>query len=242
MDKFETGPLLILLGARFAKKEPVFANSRSVTSSQNTPHPRLDEIVARHLRETYRRRPSDGGRGAFAAISDRLAAANGAFVLDAGCGTGQSTFELARRFPTQLVIGVDKSTARLAAAQRAVAAGDAPANALLLHCELVDFWQLAAAAELRCSKQFLFYPNPWPKPEQVMRRWHAHPVLPALLALGGAIELRTNWRVYAKEFARTLMLAGRDARIEVCAPTESLTPFERKYMASAHALWRVVSA
>gem|GEM_PF-187716 len=216
------------------------ATSRIVTSSQLAPHPRLAEIVARHLREPYRREPSAAGRAAFATVVDRLAASNGSFILDAGCGTGLGTFALARAFPDALVIGVDKSAARLATAQRVVC--DAPANTLLLRCDLVDFWQLAAAAQLRCRAQFVLYPNPWPKPEHVMRRWHAHPVLPALLELGGTITLRTNWRVHADEFAQALRQAGWSAQCETFSPGAPLTAFERKYAASGQALWRCVAA
>ena len=131
--------------------------------------------------------------------------------------------------------------ARLAVGQHEIDAGTAPGNAILLRCELVDFWQLAAAAGLRCERQYLLYPNPWPKPDQFMRRWHAHPVLPSLLALGGAIELRTNWRVYAEEFAEALRLAGREACVEEFVADDPLTPFERKYADSGHALWRCVA-
>ena len=214
------------------------ANSRPIRSRQTGPHPRLREIVARHLNDVYRRCPGESGRRAFAVVADRLAA--DAFVLDAGCGTGASTFALASRHPNRLVLGVDKSAARLAIGQREIDSGTAPGNAILLRCELVDFWQLAAATGLRCERQYLLYPNPWPKPDQVMRRWHAHPVLPALLALGGAIELRTNWRVYAEEFAEALRLARRETHLEEFAADELLTPFERKYADSRHALWRCV--
>jgi tRNA G46 methylase TrmB len=106
----------------------------------------------------------------------------------------------------------------------------------------VDFWQLAAESALCCKRQLLLYPNPWPKPEHLKRRWHAHPVLPAILALGGVIELRTNWRVYAEEFAEALRLAGVEARCEKFAVDEApLTPFERKYAASGHDLWRCLA-
>ena len=135
---------------------------------------------------------------------------------------------------------VDKSAARLAIGRREIDQGTAPGNAVLMRCELVDFWQLAAAAGLRCERQYLLYPNPWPKPDQFMRRWHAHPVLPALIALGGRIELRTNWRVYAGEFAEALRLAGHEARLEEFVADDPLTPFERKYTASGHVLWRCV--
>jgi len=215
------------------------ANSRPIRSRQTGPHPRLREIVTRHLDDDFRRCPGENGRRAFADVADRLAA--DAFVLDAGCGTGASTFVLASRHPNRLVLGIDKSAARLAVGRREIASGAAPGNAVLLRCELVDFWQLAAAAGLRCERQYLLYPNPWPKPEQFMRRWHAHPVLPALLALGGAIELRTNWRVYAEEFAEALRLAGQAVLCETITADDPLTPFERKYSASGHQLSRCVT-
>ena len=215
------------------------ANSRPIRSRQGGPHSRLREIVARHLEADYRRSPGDSGRRAFAGVADRLAVES--FVLDAGCGTGASTFVLARRHPSRIVLGIDKSAARLAVGQHEIDAGTAPGNAILLRCELVDFWQLAAAAGLRCERQYLLYPNPWPKPDQLMRRWHAHPVLPSLLAVGGAIELRTNWRVYAEEFAEALRLAGRPAGFDEFVADDPLSPFERKYAASGHALWRCVA-
>jgi tRNA G46 methylase TrmB len=214
----------------------MYANSPHVVSTQRQAHPRLHEIVRRHLRAPYRRVPSDAGRLAFASIATRLAARP--FVLDAGCGTGASTFELARRFRDCVVVGVDKSAARLAVGLRQIAEHGAPANALLLRCDLVDFWQLAAAAGLRCARQFLLYPNPWPKPEHLLRRWHAHPVLPAILALGGEIELRSNWRTYADEFAEVLRVCGRQVSCAELAEGQSpLTPFETKFSASGHALW-----
>lgn len=215
------------------------ANSSPVRSSQRAPHARLRELVLRHLAQTYRRVPGDAGRRAFADIAGRLAAAP--FVLDAGCGTGASTFALGRQHPQRLVVGVDKSAARLAIGLREIESGKAPLNVLLLRCELVDFWQLAAAAGLRCERQCLLYPNPWPKPGQLKRRWHAHPALPAMLELGGAIEMRTNWRVYAAEFAEALGLAGRYVRCAAFTPDDPLTPFERKYAASGHVLWRCVA-
>ncbi|HSE13732.1 MAG TPA: methyltransferase domain-containing protein [Rudaea sp.] len=195
--------------------------------------------MLRHLADTYRRRPGETGREAFARVAEKLA--SGAFVLDAGCGTGVSTLALAREYPRRLVVGVDKSAPRLAIGRRLVDSGAAPANTILLRCELVDFWQLAAAAGLRCERQFLLYPNPWPKPDQLKRRWHAHPVLPAIIALGGTIEVRTNWRVYADEFGAALQLAGLNVRCEEFAAAEPLTPFERKYAASGHTLWRCVA-
>src|SRR6185295_9756492 len=86
--------------------------------------------------------------------------------------------------------------------------------------------------------QYLLYPNPWPKAEHVKRRWHAHAVLADILKLGGLLELRSNWDVYADEFAQALRIAGCAAVCEAYVPLQALTPFERKYVASGHALWR----
>ncbi len=216
----------------------MFANSSDVRSDQMRVHPRLAEVVSRHLREAYRRKPSAAGTRAFEGIAGQL---DNGFVLDAGCGTGASTFMLARRHVDRIVLGVDKSEARLAVGQRRIEAGLAPPNARLLRCDLVDFWQLAAAAGLRCERQYLLYPNPWPKPGQLGRRWHAHPVLPDILRLGGSIEMCTNWDVYADEFSAALGMAGMAVqRGPLVVAADPLTPFERKYAASGHALWRCV--
>ena len=213
----------------------MFANSRRVASAQQTPHARLDDIVRRHLASNYRRTPSEAGRAAFADIQGRIGSHR--WMLDAGCGTGVSTCELARRFPDHFVVGIDKSAARLAKTSGSAI----PKNAILARCDCIDFWQLAAEHNLHCDRQFLLYPNPWPKPDQVKRRWHAHPIFPALLALSRTVELRTNWRVYADEFCDALRIAGIDASVSALTIDNPLTPFEQKYAASNHTLWRCVN-
>ena len=44
-----------------------------------------------------------------------------------------------------------------------------------------------------------------------------------------------------REFARAVnLVTGRNPRVEqMPAPVQPLTPFERKYAASGHALWRL---
>ena len=176
-------------------------------------------------------------------------------VLDAGCGTGQGTRRLAARHPEALVVGVDRSAARLAR----VGAAGAPlleGNALWLRADLTSFWRLALAARWPVAHHYLLYPNPWPKSAQLGRRWHGHPVFPSLLALGGRLVLRSNWAIYVDEFALAMgLVTGRTPErrsLEVAVDAEDpdrarragertcaapLTPFERKYAASGHALW-----
>ena len=121
-------------------------------------------------------------------------------MLDSGCGTGASTRALARAHPDCLVIGVDKSVARLGRTG-ASAFPHREGNAVWLRAELSSFWRLALQAGWALERHYLLYPNPWPKPGQLQRRWHGHPVFPELLRLGGRLELRCNWEIYALEFA-----------------------------------------
>ena len=88
---------------------------------------------------------------------------------------------------------------------------------------------------------YLLYPNPWPKIGHLARRWHGHPVFPTLLELGGVLECRSNWRIYVEEFCFAVArLTPHTPRCEPYSPREALTPFERKYLASGHALYRAV--
>jgi tRNA G46 methylase TrmB len=217
----------------------MFANSRQVDSRQDGVHGRLEAIVRRHLEHPFRRPVGERARTQFAALVTALEHDVRPRVLDAGCGTGVSTLCLARQYPDALVIGVDKSAHRLQMGQRALGAADAPSNALLLRFDVVDFWLLAAAAGWRFAAQYLLYPNPWPKPEHVQRRWPGHPVLPALLACGGRLELRTNWKIYADEWCLALQLAELPWHVDCLDAPQPFSPFESKYHASGHVLWRV---
>jgi len=207
-------------------------NSRIPRSSQLGPHPRLESTVKRHLKTLWRQPLRGFSHAAFESLGDL---ANRDIVLDAGCGNGHSTALLAQQFPDSLVIGVDRSAARLGSASKL------PENAVLLRADLADFWRLARAAGWRLKRHYLLYPNPWPKPGHLKRRWHAHPVWPDLLVLGGGLELRTNFEIYAREFVDALDLAGCQAHFRVLSlgGEKAISPFEQKYLQSGHDLFQV---
>ena len=177
-----------------------------------------------------------------------------AVILDSGCGTGESTIHIARRFPNVPVIGIDKSCDRLNKAGNPVqTAGEAiPQNAFWIRAELLDFWRLALdrvkAGEWHIPYHALYYPNPWPKQNEATRRFHMHPIFPTLLALGEIIELRTNWGIYAREFAEAARIvyectaSSAHAKIscESFDPTAPETAFERKYKDAGQTLWKMI--
>lgn len=214
----------------------MMAPSSPVSSRQSEPHPRLADAVAKHATHAWRKPVADHSRRIFEVLARQLATSPAPLILDTGCGTGMSTGVLARRHPAHWVIGVDKSEARLHRAP------DLPDNTAMVRIDLEDFWLLARDSGWTFDRQCFFYPNPWPKPEQRLRRWPFHPVFPVALSCGGRWELRTNWEVYAQEFALAYgMLTGSTTEVEPWFPREPETLFEKKYQESGHPLWRWVS-
>ncbi len=213
-----------------AVSEP--GNSRPVHSNQPGMHTQLPAVLRRHLDNPYRRPPAEHSRRAYAQLAANLARQARPLVLDAFCGTGQSTALLARRHPRHLVVGIDRSAHRLARH-----AGERADNYLLLQAEVEDIWALLLADGLRVEHHYLLYPNPWPKGKHLMRRVHGHPAFSRLLNLGGTVELRSNWQLYVEEFGLAMHLAGRRGVVAQLASDPPLTLFESKYRDSGHSLW-----
>ncbi len=212
-------------------------NSRFISSAQQGPHADLEDLLRRHLAHPFRKPILDYNREAFAEAMAAWRAWNPAapLILDAGCGVGWSTLRIAERFPDHFVLGVDQSSDRLERGKPTVL----PANGRLLRADLVDFWRLLAENGVRLARHYNLYPNPWPKIGHLARRWHGHAVFPVWRELGGELECRSNWRIYIEEMAIALsLLCGQPAAAEPYATDDPMTPFEKKYLASDHELWR----
>lgn len=217
------------------------SNSREISSAQTGVHAQLARLVARHAANVYRKPIADYNQRAFDATMARWHTHGGArLILDAGCGVGLSTHHLAQQFPTHFVIGIDQSADRLA--RGADWSQPVPSNMLLVRADLVDYWRLLDAARVRLDRHYILYPNPWPKIGQLARRWHAHAVFPTIVALGGVFECRSNWPIYIDECSAALtQLTGTTVTVQRYETEAPITPFEKKYLASGHGLWRCVS-
>ena len=241
----------------------------SVKSNQEDIYKNLEEVVRKYATTSFLRPVADHTREAFEKACEFVRSANCAeLVLDSGCGTGESTIHLARRFPNIPVIGIDKSAERLTKAGNEhqlenamdIAAGtddepagmQIPSNAFWVRAELLDFWRLAlekvTAGEWKVLHHALYYPNPWPKESEATRRFHLHPIFPTLLQLCSNIELRTNWEIYAREFKEAVRVVGDSLSLNLVAdfsefvPENPETAFERKYKAAGQRLWKVITA
>lgn len=239
---------------------------------QNHPHEHTATAACKHVRELDRYTElspiPDHTREAFAAAAEWLAERSGRteLLLDSGCGTGRSTLLLAQQNPSCAVIGIDRSLTRLskdkgregaslratgtvAAARDGALVQPLLENALLVRADLPAFWRLAVEARWRVRAHRMLFPNPYPKPAHLGRRWHGHPSWPLVLRLGGDLELRSNWRTYldetliATEAIARLAQPSEDGTIseglahrpEVQAAVRALTvrPFVKEYTPSA---------
>lgn len=212
-------------------------NSRFIASAQQGPHGDLDDLVRRHLAHPFRKPILDYNRVALAsALAARDAWQPGApLILDAGCGVGWSTLRIAADYPDHFVIGVDQSLDRLSRGRPE----KMPENGILIRADLVDFWRLLAENGIRLARHYNLYPNPWPKIGHLARRWHGHAVFPVWRDLGGELECRSNWAIYIEEMALALsLLCEQPVAAEPYTTDDPMTPFEKKYLASGHQLWR----
>jgi tRNA (guanine-N7-)-methyltransferase len=215
----------------------MYANSRTIDSAQSGPHDKLAELVLRHRDAPFRKPISPASQAAFDTVM-REWDGRAAILLDAGCGVGWSTLTLAQAHPAHFVLGVDQSEDRLSRGKP----GAVPDNVFFARADLVDFWRLLLQAGIRLDRHYLLYPNPWPKIGHLSRRWHGSPAFPAMLALGGRLECRSNWSVYVEELALAIgLLTGATPQVEPLDVDEPLTPFERKYRDSGQALYRLVT-
>ncbi len=206
--------------------------STSVYSNQSSIHDDLARLVQKHMASTWQEPTPPHDREAMKEIIALLKAHKGPLILDSFCGTGMSTAKLASQHPKALVIGIDKSADRL---RRHVQTQSRNYHLIRGNCEHI--WAQMVSANVVCAQHYLLYPNPWPKKAHLKRRIHGHPSFPLLKQLGGAIEVRSNWKIYVDEFAAASQLLGLDTQVESLSATDPLTLFERKYAANSENLW-----
>ena len=217
--------------------------SRRITDAQEGIHENLEKVVLKHLQHKHQKPISQHTQDAFKHIKPLILdaiTANTPLIFDSCCGTAMSTGIIAEENPNALIIGIDRSAVRLGKEYN----NELPNNAYLVQAECADFWHLANLEGWKLHRHTILYPNPYPKSKHLKRRWHGHPAFSDLLALGGEIELRTNWKVYAEEFCIAANLIEKDKTlcksVEVLQTNKPLTLFEKKYQESGQALYRCI--
>ena len=211
-------------------------NSRTVESDQLGVHQNLEKLVSRHIKSPSQKPYNEHTLEAFSQAQQWLNGWQGPLIMDSCCGVGESTALIAKQHPQARVLGIDKSALRTNKHQHYATAAE---NYLVLRADLNDFWRLALQSGWSLEKHYLLYPNPYPKASQLQRRWHASAALPSIVALGGLLEVRSNWKTYIEEFSQALKLSGLNCAAETYHSEKPMTPFERKYWQSGQASWRL---
>lgn len=196
-----------------------------IITSQLEPHRDIVNIARKHASTTYLKPISPRQKLAFETAMNWLSARQGPVIIDAGCGKAMSSLRLSAIFPQHAILAIDKSSKRLPNVRHSTD------KIFFLQASLVDFYLQAATSEFFIDRHYLLYPNPWPKPQQLMRRWHGHPIFPHLLTLAKTTIIRSNWLIYLQEFAAAAQaIANVACTIDKLQPTPPpLTHFEQKY-------------
>jgi tRNA G46 methylase TrmB len=215
--------------------------SSIVTSNQTGVHKDLESSIKKHLTNSFRKpyRPFSGE--IFHQANEIIQDSNLPIILDSGCGTGESSFILSEQNPDSLIVGIDKSEKRLDKfiSDESIYNEN---NLILIRADVIDIWRMIKQSNWNIKEHYLLYPNPWPKKDQIKRRWHGHPVFPEMLSLCHQIELRTNWKIYAEEFKFALeLVVNQSVSIETINTDSFISPFEKKYYESGHELYRVTT-
>ncbi|MBW8191093.1 SAM-dependent methyltransferase [Neiella marina] len=209
-------------------------DSKQIVSNQVGVHEHLNHKVERHLLHPFQKPIAAHTQHVFDELNDHVKQWQGPVILDACCGVGESSQHLAAMFPDALVVGIDKSACRISKGIKQEAKG----RYVLARADLNDLWRLIWAAQWPVTRQYILYPNPWPKSEHLGRRWHGAGVFPYILATGGILTVRSNWPIYVAEFAEAVTLAGLPTSSrpfpQAGNQPEPITPFERKYWLSGH--------
>jgi tRNA (guanine-N7-)-methyltransferase len=215
------------------------SSSSIVESNQLDVHPDLEVTVSKHLNSHFDKPYARYNQEQFIQLLELVEKSPRPIIFDSCCGVGESTINLAKQHPNHWVFGIDQSDKRTSKFKP----NEVPDNARIIRADVIDIWRLAHAERWQLAKHYLLYPNPWPKKKHLQRRWHGHPVFRSLLGLKGELTLRTNWQLYAKEFADALECAGiyqyQLQHYVPNAPDKLLTPFERKYYQSDHQLYQL---
>lgn len=220
----------------------MWTKSNIVTSNQESIHDDLSDILKRYKGQKYQRPIAEFSKATFEHLKKWIQEhSNKELVLDMGCGTGESSYHLALKYPDKLIIGIDKSLDRLE--RNNDFKKKSYENLKLVRGELLDLWYLfyLYREEFTFYKQYILYPNPWPKKKLVKKRFHANPIWPFIIEVCPHIEMRTNWKIYAKEFIFAYkFMTGISPKLDTLNVEKPITTFERKYNLSEQELYKVI--
>jgi tRNA G46 methylase TrmB len=168
---------------------------------------------------------------------------NSPLFVEVGAGQGLFAVQFSRAHPAQTLIAIERTQERFARLQQRIASN---------HCQNVNpiranavNWITHCLPTQSVEGYFFWYPNPYPKPGQQNKRFHAMPFMGYVIQTlkpGGTITMATNEAFYYTE-ARTFMekVWGLTCLVDrqVASSTAPRTHFEKKYLARGDTCWEL---
>lgn len=212
--------------------------SKIITSLQTGIHENLEKSLKRYNLNNYIRPKRSFSDQNLSKIKDWLN--DESFILDLGCGIGESSYNLANKYPMTKILGVDKSISRLDRNNKFKVKNN---NIMLIQDDMFDLIPLLYSnLKEKILSVHIYYPNPWPKKSQLKRRIHANPIAPFLFELSDTFFIRSNWKIYLEEFSKSYEFykGVTSSVLEVTDLSDYLTPFEKKYHLSHQTIYELV--
>lgn len=220
-------------------------NSRRISTTQVGIHADLLVLVEKHYRQPFLRPIATYSEQAFAAANQFVQKRRAPVIVDMCCGTATSSVLLAQKFADYSVVAFDQSANRLQKYLNGKCFYSQQ-NLLITRANALDFCRQIISHQWRCARLYILYPNPYPKPKHIGRRWQGHALLPYLLKIAPKIQLRSNWPLYLQEFAAAAAFATQlDGSLilqqselqKLAVAGDYLSAFEQKYANSAQDLY-----
>jgi tRNA (guanine-N7-)-methyltransferase len=167
----------------------------------------------------------------------------GPLWVDVGAGQGLFAVQFSRAYPNSTLIALERTQVRFARLQQRVQHNHC-SNVIPIRANAIN-WITHCLPLQSVDGYFFWYPNPYPKPSQRNKRFHAMPFMDYLihtLKPQGTITLATNQEGYYAE-ARAFMV---DVWGLTCLETRQIDPaesprthFEKKYLARGESCWEL---
>ncbi|MEC8064004.1 MAG: hypothetical protein VX112_04075 [Pseudomonadota bacterium] len=217
-------------------KQKKQSNPYQIYSNQTSIHPKLPILLEKYKSfKDYQHPVSSVTKSKWQRTLATIDT-NQPIILDSGCGRGLSTLNLAQYYPKHNIIAVDQSSSRLQSLPPTL-----PENVRIIEANIIDIWKLCWEQDIRIEKNYVLYPNPWPKKKHIQRRWYAHPIFPLALEISKIIELRTNWYRYLQEWVYAGYYYHKYVTSNIVNPhKKAITHFEKKYFTEDSICYRAV--
>lgn len=198
----------------------------NIVTNHKINHAKIENSVKKRALSTNSRPIPKSQLVVFEAINTIIKTKQRPIKIDSCCGTGMSSYQLAKSFPNHWIIGIDQSKERLSRFSKRK-----PSNLLFVRANIYDFCRLINSNHWNVDSHTIFYPNPWPKLKHLTRRVYGNPSFKEILDLSPILEVRSNWEQYLLELKIAVLTIYPTARISIShfISNDPISLFEMKY-------------